>query len=248
MILRALDADRVEVHTRLAQVGGGRFRRGREVRRAGAAAKAVGAVLRACALLQLVRPTSAVVVLQDGGAVVEVLAQAPVHLVVDETPPHGRVLAGVGLGRELLQQLDEVPGTVSAGVHLRKGLDVRLQVAALPLGGLLRIPGQDRVEELPCCVAQLRLERLVPHLRHERDVRPVLPVAGLLLGHQLLQAVHLAVDWRVRHPVAVVLDLRLARKQQVVDHEQQDPGADQRRPVDLETHHASLHRCPCRCR
>lgn len=182
---------------------------------------------------QFVCSAAAVVVLENRRAIVPRLRQALVHLVVDEAAPHGSALAGADLRRVLLQQLDEVAGTVAAGVHLGKRLDVALEVHLLALHGRLRVPGENRVQQLPCCVAQLRLECLVRHLRHEgRGGRVEHSVAVGPGAHGLLTEGHrVLVRDRVLVAVPLVLDPRLAAVHKVVQKHHHKHHRDHKRPA-----------------
>lgn len=60
------------------------------------------------------------------------------------------------LGRELLEDLLEVPGTLSARVEAREKVNVGFQRLAIVCCRLVRELRHGRVEDLPRCVTKLR--------------------------------------------------------------------------------------------
>lgn len=127
---------------------------------------------------------AAVVLVKNARAVVLRLLEAPVNDVVRVAAPHNGVLAAAELGRVLAEQLLEVRRALVARVNARKELYECLERRPLLTRGLLRVLAQNRVQQLPARVADLRPHSHVRHLAHDRLAagQTVNREAAVLLG------------------------------------------------------------------
>lgn len=106
-------------------------------------------------ILLSVLAAAAVVKVTNLIAVKDWLLQPLVHLIMRETQPPGGGVAAASLGRELGEELPEVPRAVAAGVQPAEEVDEGLEGGAVVLGRRLGEARGHGVEELPRCAAQL---------------------------------------------------------------------------------------------